>query len=85
MFFLRGSGDFKKALRGLGLGVSDEFRKQLRKRIAGNSKVITLDLLRQFMGGSARIETESSADITATKNKLANIPNEVPDCKLSFQ
>ena len=74
---------FKAMLSTLGMNVSDQARKQLRKLLSGGSKVISLRAFERFVGDSAESASASKEDESSVK--LAKLPVEVPLIPASFR
>ena len=72
-----GRTDWKTATKLLGLNVGNTARKELRKRIAGSSKTITLEQLSSFVGGAGK-SGSVSRQIPESASDLCVIPLEVP-------
>ena len=68
---------FKSLVGSLGMSISDQQRKMLRKEVAG-SKAISFDQFSAFMARSA--ENQKHAGV---KSALAELPSEVPSLPAS--
>jgi hypothetical protein len=79
--------NFKAALQKLGMELSDEMRKHLRKRLALGSKSIDLAVLMKFVGGDQPCQSASSANSTSQQDEggLANLPPAIPSLPKNFQ
>ena len=73
---------FKALVSSLGMDISDQGRKQLRKGLSG-SKVISLRAFERFIGASAADATPAVREDSSLQ--LAKLPVEVPALPPSFR
>jgi hypothetical protein len=86
-------GKWKAALRQLGMDLSDESRKALRKRVTvDGSKMVSLKALIKFMGSDSKKMAnftdgggnEIETTVEAGQHDLAPIPSECPSLPSNF-